>query len=132
MIRSFPVILRLFFTVMKWLILITAAFFFVSCNRDSRSGDVKVAGVNQAVTADVLTRADSLKLLEQEAFTVWLTQTYYALKHSGLSNKKAWLYIDSATRTKYNDSIPSWYPQLRQESDSLIREKNKYKRKRIV
>ena len=113
------------------LILIATLLFLLSCQ--SHDNDpVRVAGVKKETKTEIPVHQDSQLMQEQDIFSLWLTKTYYALKHDGLSNKKAWLQIDSLTKLKYKGAFPYWYPKLKQESDSLMKEKNKYKRVRIV
>jgi|GEM_PF-6078912 len=88
---------------------------------------VKVASARQNQLAK-----DSSDISTLHEYSVWLTKTWYSLKHEGYSNKKAWLFIDSATRVMFKGVVPRWYEKFKQESDSLMKEKNRYKRVRIV
>jgi hypothetical protein len=75
---------------------------------------------------------DSIVIEEQNKHGEWMVKTYYALKQMGYNYKKTWIYIDSATRTIYRDSIPAWYQMLKQQTDSSIRDKKRYKRVPIM
>ena len=102
-----------------------------ACNRQPDKASVRVAGMKKEAQT-VPAGADSLLFYEQDKHNLWITQTFYGLKHKGYSTKNAWLYIDSASRAMYKGILPPWYEKMKRETDSLIKEKNKYKRVRIV
>jgi hypothetical protein len=118
---------------MKWLsipvVLILAGCF----ERSSSDPKVKVAGthVDQASHAAAAVK-DSIAIEEQNRHGEWMVKTYYALKQMGYNYKKTWGYIDSATNTIYRDSIPAWYYRLKQQTDSSIKDKKRYRRVPIV
>jgi len=113
---------------MKRLIFIVPLLILIACNGKGPRFGARVAGVSSAV----LTGKDSLFSKEIDAFNLWFTQKYHELKHNGYSNKNAWLFIDSATKMRYQGRLPEWYPRVKQETDSLMKEKSRYKRVRIV
>jgi hypothetical protein len=116
---------------MKRLVIIGLIFLF-SCKQESKDAGMRIAGMEQKTNPVSYSRADSLQMEEQDRYNLWMRKTYYALRHEGHSNKKAWLYIDSLTKQMYKDSVPHWYARMKRESDSTIKVKNRYKRIRIV
>lgn len=115
---------------MKWFPIVLLVL-FVSCKRETQD-KVRVAGLNRQISASQVRITESLFSDEQFQFEQWMNKTYYALRHEGLSNKKTWLQIDSLTRARYKGALPPWYQILKQESDSLMKEKTRYKRVRLV
>jgi hypothetical protein len=103
---------------------------FVSCRQKSPDpAKVKVAAVHiEQSSHNANANRDSLEIEEQNRHGEWMVRTFYNLKQMGLNYKKAWIYIDSATKSIYRDSIPRWYGILKQQTDSSMRDKKLYKR----
>ena len=103
------------------------------CIHSSNERESKVAGVHtdqSSYNAEAI--KDSLMIEEQNRFGEWMVKTYYELKQLGYNYKKTWKYIDSATRSIYMDSVPHWYVELKQQTDSSIRGKKLYRRVPIM
>ena len=100
-----------------------------SCHQRSPEVRVKVAAVHVDQSShNANFNRDSLEIEEQNRHGEWMVKTFYSLKQMGLNYKKAWLYIDSATKSVYKDTIPHWYQTLKQQTDSSMRDKKRYKR----
>ena len=118
---------------MKWWFL-PALLILAGCyQRSSPNPKVRVAASHVSQSSHSAAAAkDSIAIEEQNRHGEWMVKTFYALKQMGFNYKKTWIYIDSATKTIYRDSIPNWYQMLKQQTDSSIREKKRYKRVSIV
>ena len=107
-------------------------FLLAACKQQpSGEGQVKIAGIHQD-QSNHEANGDSLLLEEQNQTGEWMVKTFYELRQLGYNSKRAWTYIDSATKANYRDSLPHWYPELKQRTDSLMRDKKKYKRVPII
>ena len=113
-----------------WLFVIFLAL--AACKQQS-SGDVhvKIAAIHKDQNSHEAT-GDSLLLEEKNRYGEWIVKTFYELRQIGYNYKKTWIYIDSATKTIYRDSVPLWYLVLKQRTDSSIRDKKKYRRVPII
>ena len=113
---------------MKWLALIPLII-LAGCTHSTNDREVKVAGCHIDQSSYAATaNTDSLVIEEQNRHGEWMVKTFYSLKQLGYNYKKTWGYIDSATKSIYNDSIPQWYANLKQQTDSSIRGKKIYRR----
>jgi hypothetical protein len=107
---------------------------FVSCRQNSPADrKVKVAAVHMEQSSHNATaNRDSIEIEEQNRHGEWMVRTFYSLKQMGLNYKKSWIYIDSATKSIYKDSIPHWYGMLKQQTANSMRDKKRYKRTPIM
>jgi hypothetical protein len=114
---------------MKRLALISLIVLAGCVHSSSNDREPRIAGchIDQA-SYTAAANTDSLTLEEQNRHGEWMVKTFYSLKQIGYSAKRTWIYIDSATRSIYNDSIPHWYADLKKQTDSSIRDKKIYRR----